>query len=283
MSAELYSFLSPSGIDPNEDLVVCVVPDRLVQQSYRTGTLYSDFEIGDRCLVSGDGGANTVTGDSISFGQYVLCGKSRELSPKGAIAFCFGKPKTSDEMVRPFRSTPLSRPHPWPPMVHKIALIKLQGLPHAMPVSDGAGNVGTAFAHRYLARAKVTNGADEGSLFITDEFLSPTPFIIPQLEAPQPQPIITSFMGVEINLGPSLHPRLRLGPVQAGTSVVFSTGESVTGSSVKSQTFEPTNFTEWEPYVLTDDQTFDQSLGLWRRTRVTVHPPIPPAPSVKNL
>lgn len=174
----------------------------------------------------------------------------------------------SDEQKKtPFRVTSKFGNHRWPPILKQLQFIQARDFPITSQLSDGK----TIYANRYLVREVYIPEVNEGSRFVTEEFISDTKFDIPQYPVPTPTSISYHYLNLRGGFPECLHKKIDL---KALISTTASYNGSVTTSNyneLQGQVFPATNFTEWAPYVLSDDQ--DLVGGVWYRKRIRVYPP----------
>lgn len=159
--------------------------------------------------------------------------------------------------------------HYWPPILLGIQIAKSR-----MPRSVNTGNM----FHRgasYTANPIWIPSADTGTLFILREYLSPTPFNIPQWDTPQPEPVSFPVPGQGMfSFSESLHGDIPVQDMQDADST-YSPSTSTVVSQIgvyRGRTVPATNHKTWLPHYLYDRQT-KTSVGSYHRTQMEVIPP----------
>lgn len=187
------------------------------------------------------------------FDGFVYIGQGEDTKSGGTLLFAINK--TLAQANTPFRSTPRFGNHFWHPVLLDLKFIPVQGF----PISNGLG----ASAQRYMVREVYIPSVNEGSRFVKDEFLSPVPFLIGKYPTPQPSSVKYDFIQKEGGFPECLHKNLDI------TALI---GQGVQG--LPGQFFPATNFTDWAPYVLSDEQELTN--GGYHRIRIRVYPPAAP-------
>ena len=220
-------------------------PDKLANTP--DGTAYQDFPQG------------VLPMDFIrGWGTYQFFSNENGPPGSGKIALIFGKHKTDSQKKTPFRTTTRFGNHYWHPVLKEIRFIPVSGFPIY------SGNVP---AQRYLVREVYIPEMNEGTLFVTEEYFAPTPFSIPRHPVPTPTAISYHFLGGLRGSFPScLHDTI---DIAAQAALI---GASPTG--LEGQIFPKTNFKEWAPYVVSDEQ--NRVEAGYHRIKVTCFPPSPP-------
>ena len=186
----------------------------------------------------------------------------------------FGINKTVEEANTPFRTTTWKGNHRWPPILLALVIVEDYGAPRSFTTYDGT-NLGTGFGPTYYDRVVYIPDVAEGTRFVKDEFFAPTPFNIPQTPVPVPTSVTYSLPGgVNGNFQECLHPTITIPPAITATSQIVSGTTAGIGTALEGQTFPATNFEEWSPYVLSDNQELQG--GGWYRVRIRVFPPAQP-------
>ncbi len=182
-------------------------------------------------------------------------------SPEGQFSqLLFAKPCAVDEggSPIPFRTYTRFGNHYWHTILLKLEPVLVRGF----PLSTQTGTSTVSNANRYVIREVYIPAATEGTRFVTDEFFSDQQFNIPTYETPIASALTYDIQNRRGGFPECLHKRL-----------VFPSVPTVSGERLPEQVFPETNFTEWESYILSDEQTLTES--GWHRIRVRVYPPDP--------
>lgn len=214
--------------------------------------------------------ADAVLRDPDLYGNYIYTDNEATTSSEreSSITFIYGPPRTEEQKQEPYREFPSHGNHYWPPMLLMLKFIPDRNFPITTQGSNGQMVIG----YRHYVREVFIPGANEGSLFITRKFYSPTKFDIGQHPVPEPTAVSYDYLGARGSFPECLHGRIRI-PAMRTAFATYSTGSGSAGASgvLAGQIFPETNFIEWAPYVLRDSQEF-VSVG-WERTQVEVFPP----------
>lgn len=214
--------------------------------------------------------ADAVLMDPNLYGNYIYTTNqpttSSEKEP--AITFFYGPNLTEEQKNTPYRDFAEHGNHYWPPMLLMLRFIPDKNFPIN---TQGPGGV-TVIGYRHYVREVFIPGANEGSLFITREFFSPTKFDIGQSPVPEPTAVSYDYLGAKGSFPECLHGRIRI-PAMRTAFATYTTGGGSAGASgvLAGQVFPETNFTEWAPYIVSDKQTFTD-VG-WHRVQTEVYPP----------
>lgn len=179
----------------------------------------------------------------------------------------FARHFTDEERATPFRVTSRFGNHRWPPILKELRFMLARDFPIVSQLSDGK----TIYANRYLVREVYIPEVNEGSRFVTEEFISDEPFVIPQYAVPTPTSITYNYLNLRGGFPECLHRRIDIKNLISTTAAYNGTVTTDAYNELQGQIFPATNFIEWAPYVLSDDQTL--SGGVWYRKRVRVYPP----------
>lgn len=211
-------------------------------------------------------------------GTWVFTQMKTQDAPGAVNAFYWAKTRTDAARNTPFRVTSKYGNHRWPPILKSLRFILARDFPIAAKKTKRGGSPSdpteTVFANRYLTREVYIPAVDEGSRFVIEEFVSETPFTIPQYPVPTTTSISYHYLNLKGGFPECLHKTIRLSNLVTTTSVNNGTLTSSNYNQLEGQVFPATNFTEWAPYVVSDDQ--DQVNGIWYRKRVRVYPPPEP-------
>lgn len=197
------------------------------------------------------------------FQNYVYLGQGEDAKDGGYLNFA--PPKTTAEANIPFRTTTKFGNHYWHPILLELKPLEVIGFP--LQTLDGSTNTN---AVRYNIRERYIPGATEGTRFVTEEFLSPIPFVIPQYPTPVPSAVSFDFISRYGSFPECLHDK-----------IIIPRLTTTTGNQLPAQIFPATNFTTWGPYVLSDVQTLTPS--GYHRVRTRVYPPPLPEELIRIL
>jgi len=181
---------------------------------------------------------------------------------KDGAQLLFAKVRTDAEINTPFRSTSRFGNHYWPPVLKSLTFPIVTGFPYV--IQTGASTWVTS--DRRVVREVYIPSANEGSRFIEDEFTSDQPFSIPQYPVPTASAVSYHLVNINGGFPECLHKKIDI------LAIVGADGS--TGGVVPGQEFPATNFTEWQPYVISDTQ--ELTGGVYYRKRVRVFPPPEP-------
>ena len=198
------------------------------------------------------------------FADYVYTSQGEDT--KDGATVLFAKDKTAAEANTPFRTTKRFGNHYWHVILVKLTPVLVEGFPLSAQVGSTNTN---ANANRYVMREVYIPSANEGSLFVEDEFTSPRPFAIGSNKVPIPAAVSYDLISRRGGFPECLHDRLTIPSIPT------------TGShSLPAQTFPETNVTTWMPYVITDEQHLTN--GVYYRKRTLVIPPAFPEEVIKT-
>jgi hypothetical protein len=200
------------------------------------------------------------------WGGYVY-GDSVE-SPVGWLSFLWVKKKTELEKSTPFRTYERFGNHRWPPVLRGLKFFQDTNFPNA--INGPGGRI--IFAPRYYVREIFIPEQNEGTRFVTEEFLSDSKYDIPQYPIPEATSVSYDILGVSGRFPECLHQRIVIPSTRTATAA-YSVGEGNTGAAgaLAGQIFPATNFEERAPYYVSDQQQFRD--GQWYRERTQVFPP----------
>lgn len=188
----------------------------------------------------------------------------------------FARNLTDEQRNTPFRSLSSFGNHRWPPILKHLSFVPVRDFPLTTQGINQAGQTGTFYAVRYLTREVYIPETNEGSRFVTDEFISPTPFKIPQYPVPTTTSISYHYLNLNGGFPDCLHKKFDLAALISTSSGSFGGTVSSNYNEIQGQVFPATNFTEWAPYVISDTQELVG--GVYYRKRIRVYPP--PEPNV---
>lgn len=202
------------------------------------------------------------------YGDFVYTGSSNAVAPAGHVALYFAEAGVANLAAEPYEEYEELKPHPWPPI-----LVKLDFIPdRSMPISANGPNGDMVVGYRHYAREVFVPEHRGGSMVITRKFQGPVAFDIPDHEVPVPMAVTYDFAGAFGTFPECLHKRLRIRSQRtAFASYSAIAGSRTVSGGVSGQVYEATNFTTWEAYVRSDEQTYEN--GLWHRVQEEVLPP----------
>jgi len=177
---------------------------------------------------------------------------------------------SQEEMDTPFRTTTSFGNHRWPPILQALAFFKDHNLPRSSfgtRYGQGAYISGPTYYVREIYQCEV----NEGSRFIMEEFFSNAPFSIPLYPVPIPRAVYFDIPGVRGGFPECIGPEIRIPRTQSASSASYITGNAaIANGAVNGQYYPATDMEEWEPYILTDQQDFQEG---YVRKRIRVLPP----------
>lgn len=202
---------------------------------------------------------------AMGYGKYIL---SDVTMGDGSFIFWYLPNLTEEQKNTPFRSTPSTGNHYWPPILLDIEIEKSK-FPRAVDTGD---RIDRAFT--YTATPIFIPNADTGTLFLLREFFSPTKFEIPQWPTPIATAVNFPVPGSRpFSFQECLHPDIEVPPMEDSSSSYDPT--SLTISSNLGLTtpwfFPATDPKTWLSFILYDRQTLTD--GGWHRTQMEVFPP----------
>lgn len=172
---------------------------------------------------------------------------------KGNGILHFGPNKTEEEANTPYRTTSSYDEFYWDGILYCLVFIK------------------DIVTSQYRVREVYVPGGKRGTMFITDEFLSPVPFNVPFYEAPVPTSVTYDVPGAHGGFPECLHPRMQIPMIGGGIITDIIGDPQALGGDLSRQTFPETNVLEWDERVIVDRQKLGPA--GYERTRVTVLPP----------
>lgn len=200
------------------------------------------------------------------WGNYVFTSKS--VGEGGVIIYHWGKNKTEAEKNTPYETFTKVGNHYWHPILKQVRFFADRNFPLSTNGPDG----GIILAARLYDRIVHIPSMSEGTLFQHDLFFSATKFQIGQYPTPSPASVSWNYHGSTGSFPECLHPKLVFPPVRTAFAAYSTGGGAVAAfGSANGQVFPATNFEDWQPYVIRDDQ--EEVEGGWKRVRITVFPP----------
>jgi hypothetical protein len=201
---------------------------------------------------------------------YVMCRRDKE-----NMWFYFGKSRTQAERDTPFRTYYTKQNHPWDAVLEDVYPVR-SVKPTTDILSDNTKipTVEPVYQIRYKYRPAVT----VNSLVRVDLYLSEVPWDQAKFRHEQPIPtdVQGSFGGLDVSFPRCLHGTVTFPEALAGAQVVSGVGmvNPPPGRNPSKMVFPATNFTDWQPYVLDDEQ--EPVDGMYLRQKKTIYPPTQP-------
>lgn len=185
-------------------------------------------------------------------------------------ALIFVRSMTQQVRDTAFRSTWSFGDHYWHPVLESLNFFEDFNFPRSTNGGRG-GKSAIVTGPTYYVRQVYRPSVNEGSRFFTEEFFSDVPYNIPQYPTPVPTAVSYDLPGVNGSIPECLHPRI-LVPTTRPASASFVLGnQTSTGGALPGQLFPATNFEDWEPYVVSHKQDFQNG---YHAIRITVYPPL---------
>ena len=211
-----------------------------------------------------------------AYGDYVYL-KSGKPDADHVTLF-FGRPKTSLERSRPFNVYYATRQYTWPAVLEDQFVSKVVDFPQTVNTSTGVKQT-----DRLLPRYRYRPPVPYNSVVRIEQYLADVAWKESDLIHDQPIPtdIDAFYVGLSINFQRCLHPRLEFPNTDSSEQPIYGIGVVPTpiGRSFTKQVFPATNFTDWAPFVIQDDQV--PTDGLWLREKITIFPPPTPDETIQ--
>jgi hypothetical protein len=242
----------------------------------------SKFRSGDFPRTSDGGNTATVYEDwkyalpervKQGWGDYIYTSK-QEIGD-GGLRFFWGLNKTEEEKNTPYqRVWKKHGNHRWPPILKSLYLLEDYNFPRSTNRVTRAGGSGVVIAPTYYDRVVYIPDTNEGTRFLVEEFLAATPFVIPRYQTPVATGVQYSINGLQGSFPECLHDDIEI-PSTTTASIAYQSGSAAAaGGSLEGQFFPRTNFKNWRPYVVFDEQ--EEVPTGWSRMRIRVYPPMRP-------
>lgn len=244
------------------------------------GVLYKDFKgrLFDKALLKNFGNYRFIDTDN-GFTQRQnpkekVMGMSdpvEGINGNATISLFFLPSMTDAQRNTPYRTLTYTGNHRWGPILKFLEII-----PNAFPRSTNGfvnGQAAIISGPSYYVKQGYIPECNEGTKFIEESFFSDIPYQINQQETPVLQSVTYDVPGARGQFEECFHADITIPATQSVSWATFvgdNTSIAISGGQLGGQFFRKTNFTEWAPYVLTDQQKF--SAG-YSRTRITVIPP----------
>lgn len=226
------------------------------------GTLYKDFEgrlfskdwlakFGNYRFIDTDNGRQQSQNPNAKV--MGMAAPVEGINGGATLSLLFLPSLSASQRDTPFRTMTSMGNHRWPPILLELALLQERSIPQS----------------NYFVRERYIPDVNEGTRFVQEEFFSDVPYIIPSYEVPIPSSVSYDVSGARGSFPECLHDDITIKGTQTYNLITFLTAGSAFGN-LQGQFFPATNFIEWAPYVLSDDQNFQS--GYYRK-RITVWPP----------
>jgi hypothetical protein len=200
------------------------------------------------------------------WGDYLLIKYTN--GPDGYLWANFAKAKTEDQATTPYKTETGNKHYDWPTVLHAVAFAD----DPEYPVTETRPGPRTVSVPRKRARAIVTESAFALCRTVTKYYLGNEPFNIPT----HPQPVPAAVSWVVNNSETSLvclHTDMDLPARGQSWNITEIAGEiEVVGNPSRTRNFPATPFTDWQPFVIADDQQ-ELPTGHFRRITTTLYPP----------
>jgi hypothetical protein len=135
------------------------------------------------------------------YGDYLYTGTQ---DAEDGLWLLFAKPKTAAEALTPFRRyTKKFGNHYWHPILVDVVIVADVGRVIATPGPNGT----TRYEYPHVMRKIYIPPVSEGTRFIMEEGVSPTPIVIPQKRVPMPGNVSFDFGDVHGDFPECLHGR----------------------------------------------------------------------------
>lgn len=200
---------------------------------------------------------------------YVMCRRDKE-----NMWFYFGKSRTQAERDTPFRTYYTKQNHPWDAVLEDLYPVKK--LEYVIK-EYGSGTYGT-MEEKYSFRYKYRPAVTVNSLVRVDLYLAEVPWDKVRLRHEQPVPtdVQGSYMDQEVSFPRCLHNTVTFPEASPGAQVVSGVGmqNPPPGRNPAKMIFPATNFIDWAPFVIDDEQ--EPVDGMYLRQKKTIYPPTQP-------
>ena len=200
---------------------------------------------------------------------YVMCQRDKE-----NMWFYFGKAKTQAERDTPFRTYYTKQNHPWDAVLEDIYFVKGSKYVSTTLGEATAVTVEPVYYPRYRYRPAVT----VNSLVRIDLYLAEVPWDKAKFRHEQPVPtdVQGSYQGIDVSFPRCLHGKVTFPEAVPGAQVVTGVGmeNPPSGRNPSKMIFPATNFTDWAPFVISDEE--EPVNGLYLRQKKTIVPPTMP-------
>lgn len=231
---------------------------------------YTDFVQSALTLVAIDQSYARGFGDYyyVDFREGFMGGEQPDQFP--TIILNFTKHKTDAQKSVPFRATTTFGNHYWHPILDALAFIEDRNFPRFTSGGRG-GKSAIITGPTYYVREIYRPSVNEGSRFLKEEFFADSAFDIPPYPVPVPTSVSYDLPGVRGTFPECLHPEIIIPTTQTANASFVLGDQGAAGGTLPGQKFPETNFTDRVPYVVSDQQEFQNG---WYRTRITVFPPV---------
>lgn len=263
--------------DVGEDvLVLWVAQGQLVGEPTRTrGTTLGEFM------------PECPKGDALvrDYGGWVLTGNAG--GGDGYRGFLFARPKTAKQKRTPWQSYVTLRDVEWPDMLLELGGVLgtyVHGGENETTFNSTAGStVGSTAITResFEDRYRLIKGGMLPTRVRIERWQSATEFTGLFSTRPMPDVVSYAHRGVSRSFL-CLHEDVTVPEQLTGARRVAEFGTPNALDLPPGMFFPATNMVLWQPYVLRDEQVFNEGTGLYERERVTVLVP-PPMPEPQRL
>ena len=182
------------------------------------------------------------------FSDFVYTSQLEDVKVGGQLVFA--RHFSDEQRKTPFRTSTRFGNHRWPPILKKLEFVLARDFPITSQLSSGK----TVYANRYLVREVYIPEVNEGSRFVTDEFISDEPFVIPQYPVPTPTSVSYHYLNLRGGFPECLHDKIDIKALISTTANYNGTVTTDNYNELKGQVFPRTNFIEWSPYVISVEQ-----------------------------
>lgn len=204
---------------------------------------------------------------------YVMCRRDKE-----NMWFYFGKSRTQAERDTPFRTYYTKQNHPWDAVLEDLYPVKKL---EYVDKDYGSGIYKKTYSTMepvYSLRYKYRPAVTVNSLVRVDLYLAEVPWDKAKFRHEQPIPtdVQGSFGGQDVSFPRCLHGTVTFPEALAGAQVVSGVGMAnpPPGRNPAKMIFPATNFPDWAPFVIDDEQ--EPVDGMYLRQKKTIYPPTQP-------
>lgn len=215
------------------------------------------------------------------YGNYVYVSCQRD---KENMWFYFGKAKTQAERDTPFRTYYTKQNHPWDAVLEDIYFVK--GVRYVAAKTsqaidtEGSTTAGSVIVAEpvYYPRYRYRPAVTVNSLVRIDLYLAEVPWDKAKFRHEQPVPtdVQGSYQGIDVSFPRCLHGKVTFPEVVPGAQSVTGVGmeNPPSGRNPSKMIFPATNFPDWAPFVISDEE--EPVNGLYLRQKKTIFPPTQP-------
>ncbi len=200
---------------------------------------------------------------------YVMCRRDKE-----DMWFYFGKSRTQAERDTPFRTYYTKQNHPWDAVLEDVYPVKSV----KRTVANYGGSDIPTVEYEYQIRYKYRPAVTVNSLVRVDLYLAEVPWDKAKFRHEQPIPtdVQGSFGGQDVSFPRCLHGTVTFPEALTGGQVVTGVGmqNPPPGRNPAKMIFPATNFPDWAPFVIDDEQ--EPVDGMYLRQKKTILAPTRP-------